>query len=159
MNANDTLSQTLAKHLKSKSWMLALAESCTGGLMAETITRLPGSSQYFDCGVVSYSNDSKIKLLGVSPELLKEYGAVSQEVAMAMAQGLLERSSAQIGLSITGIAGPEGGSDTKPIGLVYFGLALRNTPPHYQEKHFQGDRQAIRNQAAHFALEYLLSSL
>ena len=114
--------KTLLDACLRKRWMIATAESCTGGLLAGSLTEIPGSSDVFDRGFVTYSNSAKVELLGVSPSTLAEFGAVSREVAAEMANGALERSEAQIALSITGIAGP-GGSGTKPEGLVCFGLA------------------------------------
>lgn len=159
MNNLQKLSETLGSKLKAKSYFLALAESCTGGLVAETITNVPGSSAYFDCGVISYSNESKMELLGVPAELLEAHGAVSPEVAIAMAKGLLQRSQAEIALSITGIAGPDGGSIEKPVGLVYFGVSQKGQVPQYKENHFSGDRLSIREQAAQAVLEYLINFL
>lgn len=159
MNNLQKLSETLGSKLKAKSYFLALAESCTGGLVAETITNVPGSSAYFDCGVISYSNESKMELLGVPAELLEAHGAVSPEVAIAMAKGLLQRSQAEMVLSITGIAGPDGASTKKPVGLVYFGLSQKGQTPQSKENHFSGNRLSIREQAAQAALEYLINFL
>lgn len=110
--------------LRQRGWRLATAESCTGGLVAAAITDLAGASHVFDCGFVTYSNAAKAELLGVRPDTLNAHGAVSEAVAAEMAQGALERSDAQIAVSVTGIAGP-GGSDHKPEGRVCFGLAHR----------------------------------
>jgi nicotinamide-nucleotide amidase len=107
---------------------VATAESCTGGLVAATLTEIPGSSAVVERGFVTYSNESKVELLGVDPTLIAQHGAVSDEVALAMAQGALARSRADIAVSITGIAGPGGATPTKPVGLVYFGL-VRNGHP------------------------------
>jgi nicotinamide-nucleotide amidase len=109
--------------LKGRGWMLATAESCTGGMIATTLTELAGSSAAFERGFVTYSNEAKIEMLGVDPNLIEAHGAVSEEVARAMAVGALARSNAQIAVSVTGIAGP-GGSDHKPEGRVCFGLAF-----------------------------------
>ena len=153
------LSERLGLKLKAKFWTLALAESCTGGLLAAALTQVPGSSQWFECGVVSYSNAAKIKLLHVDESVLAEHGAVSEASARLMAEGALAVSSAQLALSITGIAGPEGGSTLKPVGLVYFGLSSQGNSTQIKEQHFQGDRAAIRAQSVHYALECLLSVL
>jgi len=110
--------------LKARGWMMATAESCTGGLIAGAITEVPGSSAVFDRGFVTYSNAAKIDMLGVSPATLDAHGAVSEEVAAEMARGALDRSAAQVAVAVTGIAGP-GGSDHKPEGRVCFGLATR----------------------------------
>ncbi len=141
--------------LRQRSLTLAVAESCTGGLVAHRITNVPGSSDYFDRGVVSYSNRSKMDLLGVSKEALATNGAVSEEVALEMAEGVRERSGTDFGISTTGIAGPGGGTDEKPVGLVYIGLAA--TASSQVEKLFaNGSRKENKYDAATDALEYLI---
>ncbi len=149
-----TLEDALAVLLNKYGSTIAVAESCTGGLLAQMLTSIPGSSSYFQRGWVTYSNRSKIEDLGVPPELLQTPGAVSEPVAMAMAQGALRRAGSQWALSITGIAGPEGGTDEKPVGLVYIGLAgpegtivRRNV--------FTGDRGGIRRRSAQMAMTIL----
>lgn len=112
--------------LRARGWMLATAESCTGGMIAAAITDVPGSSAVFDRGFITYSNDAKTRMVGVPPELIAAHGAVSEEVAEAMAQGALARSDAQVAVSVTGIAGP-GGSEFKPEGRVCFGLATEGS--------------------------------
>ncbi|MGA2264255.1 MAG: competence/damage-inducible protein A, partial [Acidobacteriota bacterium] len=121
--ADETLEQVVGRMLRQSGRSLALAESCTAGMIASTITRVPGSSDYFRGGILCYSNELKIKLCRVKPELLELNGAVSGEVAEALARGVREVACSSIGLAVTGIAGPAGGSEQKPVGLVYFGLA------------------------------------
>lgn len=154
--------ETVVGHLLDEhSLQLAVAESCTGGLIAQRITNVPGSSRYFLGGVVSYSNRLKTTYLGVDQQLLDRHGAVSREVAEAMASGVLIQSGADIGLAVTGIAGPEGGTQEKPVGTVYIGIATPggNWVSKFQ---FDGDRQMIREMTAQTALDlvrkYLLQS-
>jgi nicotinamide-nucleotide amidase len=122
----DELLAALADALRTRGWMMATAESCTGGLVAGACTSLAGSSDWFDRGFVTYSNDAKTDLLGVDHGLIRQHGAVSEEVARAMAAGALAHSKAQLVLAITGIAGPGGGSPGKPVGTVWFGYGLRH---------------------------------
>lgn len=131
-----------------------MAESCTGGLLGAKITNVPGSSSYFKEGVICYSNQSKCRILGVSPITLKRYGAVSKQAVLEMARGIKNMAQSDYGLSISGIAGPTGGTKTKPVGLIYIGLA---TPKDilYQKHLFHGDRQTIRERAALAALDFL----
>lgn len=139
---------------------VALAESCTGGLVAAAITAIPGASDILEAGIVSYSNDAKKELLGVHDDVLDTFGAVSVATAWAMAQGILSRTSADVGVAITGIAGPAGGSDRKPVGHVVFARAMRDCDPDDVKADFRdfGDlgRDEIRHQAALCALELLL---
>jgi nicotinamide-nucleotide amidase len=139
--------------LKQRNWVLTLAESCTGGWAGQTVTSIPGSSIWFDRGFVTYSNLAKTEMLGVSPETLATYGAVSEETAMAMACGALKHSHAQIAAAITGIAGPDGGSDEKPVGTVWFAWAAPNELLKTDIHHFTGDRESIRRQAVETALQ------
>src|SRR5262249_45856777 len=126
---------------RQRGWMIATAESCTGGLIAATLTEIAGSSDVVDRGFVTYSNEAKSDLLGVPATLIAEHGAVSAEVASAMAAGALNRSRAAIAVAVTGIAGPGGGSPEKPVGLVYIGLARRDQPEPSVERHvFDGRR-------------------
>lgn len=145
----------LADALLARSWQLALAESCTGGMIAAACTDLVGSSNWFERGFVTYSNASKTELLGVSEALLAEHGAVSEPVAAAMVQGALCNSHAQIAASVTGIAGPGGATVGKPVGMVCFGFA---SPAGVRSctQYFEGDRAAVRQQAMDFALNILL---
>ena len=139
---------------------LAVAESCTGGLVAGALTEIPGSSDVFDRGWVTYSNEAKTELLGVSSEIIDTFGAVSIAVAWAMAQGALERSDADVAVAVTGIAGPDGGSEKKPVGTVVFARARRGADPKeiVADQHNFGDlgRSEIRRQAVRCALELLM---
>lgn len=145
----------LGVRLRQQALVLALAESCTAGGVAYSVTSIPGSSVYFDRGFVTYSNEAKQEMLGVSLDLLVQHGAVSEAVALAMAEGALKFSQANVALAITGIAGPGGGSVEKPVGCVWFGLAAHHKPAQSICKHFSGDRQSIREQAIAFSLEAL----
>jgi nicotinamide-nucleotide amidase len=162
MNSID-YAKTLAPLLLAQGWKLALAESCTGGLVCATLTELPGSSDWFERGYITYSNQAKTECLGVSEELLKTFGAVSEPVAKAMAQGAQINSGVALAISITGIAGPSGGTKDKPVGTVCFGWAIRNEAGENvtttQTKLFIGDRQSIRQQATEHALAGLLQIL
>ncbi len=151
------LTEQLGKALKKKSWLLTTAESCTGGGIAETVTSIPGSSQWFDRGFVCYSNTAKQEMLGVSTATLTREGAVSEATAKEMAEGALNSSQAQIAVSTTGIAGPEGGFENKPIGTVWIAFARRDFPTQVQHHLFHGDRQTVRAKTVQVALEGLLA--
>ena len=154
------LAERLVKEAIAKGVIIATAESCTGGLVSGAITSVAGSSTMFDRGFVTYSNDAKAELLGVSPDLIKRYGAVSTEVAIAMAEGALNHSKATLSVAITGIAGPGGGSVEKPVGLVHFATALKGQDTRPFEKRFGTiSRDAIRHGAVHASLQALLSRL
>jgi nicotinamide-nucleotide amidase len=150
----ETLEQVVGELLKFKGYTLATAESCTGGRLAGRITDVPGSSEYFLEGVVAYSNDAKVSLLGVPGKLIQEYGAVSPEVAEAMAIGIRRRAHSTVGVGITGIAGPGGGTVAKPVGLVYIGLA-DEVQSSSRKFIFPGDRQFIRTLAVNAALDMI----
>jgi nicotinamide-nucleotide amidase len=150
----DVQVQALATALFVKQWQLALAESCTGGLIAAACTDLAGSSAWFERGFVTYSNAAKIDMLGVPAALIAEHGAVSEPVARAMVQGALQRSHAHIAASVTGIAGPSGASTNKPVGMVCFGFATHQTLT-TETLYFTGGRAAVRKQAAVHALRRL----
>ena len=150
--------QTLANNLSTQNLKVTCAESCTGGLLAANLTRLPGSSAWFDMGFVTYSNEAKQQMLNVNPTTLAHYGAVSEEVVREMALGALISSKADYALSISGIAGPAGGSEDKPVGLVWFGLASKKRI-WAESKIFNGDRDQIRAQAVQHAVQLLLSKL
>lgn len=137
-------------------WRLATAESCTGGLVASSITALAGSSDWFERGYVTYSNQAKSEDIGVDARLIEQHGAVSEEVARAMAQGAKQSSRSNVTLSITGIAGPTGGSTEKPIGTIWFAWALHDGSVVAEKKLFSGDREAIRVQACDYSLARLL---
>jgi nicotinamide-nucleotide amidase len=143
--------------LTKKKFRIALAESCTGGLVCQHLTNIPGSSVWFDRGFVTYSNESKIELLKVSQDTLLKFGAVSKEVASEMALGALNESHAQIALSITGIAGPSGGSIEKPVGTVFFAIAYQNKIIFNASKVFPGSRENIRESSCLFALNQVLA--
>ena len=151
---DETLISKIGRLLSSRGGKLAVAESCTGGLLGKLITDLPGSSNYFWGGIISYSNEAKQSILGVKEETLKAYGAVSREAAREMAQGMLKTSGADFALSITGIAGPDGGSSEKPVGLVYIALAYNNGCD-VKELRFGLDRDLIRILSAKSALDLL----
>lgn len=149
----------LGRRLAAAKATLAVAESCTGGLVAKRITDIPGSSGWFDRGLVTYSNRAKQELLGVPPEGLSRFGAVSRETAEAMARGLMVMTPADWGVAVTGIAGPDGGSPEKPVGLVWIGWIRRGHPPEVQAFQFAGGREQVRTQAADAALAGLLGRL
>ncbi len=156
------LAHELAEQLRTKNLKITLAESCTGGLLAAQLTDLSHASQWFDRGFVTYSNEAKTELIGVSPTLIENHGAVSEEVAQAMARGALANSRAQVSIAITGIAGPGGGTANKPVGMVCFawGIAHKGLINiHSKTKQFSGDRQMVREQACVFALQELLRLL
>jgi nicotinamide-nucleotide amidase len=134
---------------------IAIAESCTGGLIGHRLTQVPGSSAYVDRGIVSYSNEAKIDLLGVPADTIDRHGAVSAEVAGAMAKGVRERSGVSIGLSVTGIAGPGGATPTKPVGLVYVALDAKNGDAITREHRFHGDRSVVKQRSSQAALDLL----
>ncbi len=136
--------ETLLAACRARGVILATAESCTGGLIAAALTAIAGSSDVVDRGFVTYSNEAKHDLVGVPMDLIARYGAVSEEVARAMASGALQRSRAGIAVSVTGVAGPGGGSAEKPVGLVCFGLAQTGQPVQTDRQVFPGDRTAIR---------------
>jgi nicotinamide-nucleotide amidase len=142
----------LLEACRRQGWMLATAESCTGGLIAATLTEIAGSSDVLDRGFVTYSNQAKMDMLGVPEVLLAAHGAVSEPVARAMADGALARSQAAIAVAVTGVAGPGGGSVEKPVGLVWFGLAQRGQAVASERAVFPGDRAAIREGAVRRAL-------
>jgi nicotinamide-nucleotide amidase len=146
---------------RERKLKLATAESCTGGLIAAALTEIPGSSDVFERGFVTYSNEAKIDLLGVAKELIARHGAVSEAAAEAMALGALENSRAHLALAVSGIAGPDGGSADKPVGTVYFALARDERPVKIVRKNFSSDldRSDIRTQAAAFGLEMLLEAI
>jgi len=150
----ETIEEVVGMYLVMKQKTLATAESCSGGLLSERLTRVPGSSDFFLGGAVCYSNELKTKFAGVPPSLLEEHGAVSRPVAQALAEGIRRRTGASIGIGITGIAGPSGGTPQKPVGLVFIGLAdERGTE--VREFRFPGDRERVRLLSSQFALEML----
>jgi len=150
-----TTSKTVAKLLSARHQTLATAESCTGGLLSHTLTNIPGSSNFYRGGVVAYANDIKVRFIGVPAGLIQKYGAVSAQVARAMAEGIRKKTKADFSLAVTGIAGPSGGTRTKPVGLVFIaGATLRQTS--LKRFIFKGTRLQIKAQAAKAALGLLL---
>ncbi len=164
MDKLHTLAETLGAALKERGYMLILAESCTGGMVAEAVTSVAGSSAWFDRAYITYSNQSKIDLLNVLSETLNHYGAVSEQTAIEMALGCINKarlndSENLIAGSITGIAGPSGGTAQKPVGTVCFAWVGLDLPMQSQTKFFSGNRQQIRQQATVFMLENLIQRL
>ncbi|MEO6307123.1 MAG: competence/damage-inducible protein A [Nitrospiraceae bacterium] len=151
----DTMEEVVGRELTKRRLMLSVAESCTGGLIGHRLTQVAGSSAYVDRGAVCYSNRAKTEMLGVPEELIARYGAVSKEVAAAMACGIRERANVSVGLSVTGIAGPGGGTETKPVGLVYVGLDDGTGRPIAREFRFHGDRNVIKQRSSQAALDVL----
>jgi nicotinamide-nucleotide amidase len=156
--STQALCARLAQVLQARGWTLATAESCTGGLIAAACTDLAGSSNWFERGFVTYSNAAKTELLGVDPALLAQHGAVSEVVVRAMAFGAVRRSQAQVGVAVTGIAGPAGGSPDKPVGTVWFGFQV-NGQLTSETCRFDGDRAAVRAATVRHALQRLLQLL
>ncbi|MDE2401113.1 MAG: CinA family protein [Burkholderiales bacterium] len=150
------LAADVAEQLLARGWRLATAESCTGGLIAATCTELSGSSQWLDRGWVTYSNAAKTDLLGVDAGLIEDHGAVSEAVARAMAEGALQRSTAEVAVAVTGIAGPTGGSPDKPVGTVWLAWAVQGSLTQALRCHFDGDRAAVRHATVAQALRGVL---
>lgn len=147
----------LLKICEGKGLKIATVESCTGGLLAGLLTAIPGSSAVVERGYVTYSNEAKAEEVGVDPALIETHGAVSQQVAEAMAKGALDHAPVDLTASITGVAGPGGGTAAKPVGLVYIGAALRGDGVEVRENRFDGDRDAIREESVRVALDMLLT--
>lgn len=147
------LAQTIAAALVERGLMLVAAESCTGGWIAKILTDLPGSSAWFECGVVAYSYEAKEALLGVNPHTLEHHGAVSQETAVEMVSGALARYGASVAVAVTGVAGPSGGTREKPVGTVWIAWKRRGGYARAELFHFGGDREAVRRQTVARALE------
>jgi len=160
--SNEELQQLAAElgdRLRVRGWMLATAESCTGGWAGQLLTALPGSSQWYERGFITYANAAKIEMLGVPAATLDQYGAVSEETASAMAAGALAHSHAQATLAISGIAGPGGGTPQKPVGLVCYGWALEDGTLMSSTCRLDGDREEIRSRAVAAALRGLIDLL
>jgi nicotinamide-nucleotide amidase len=153
------LVERLAAALTARGWLMATAESCTGGWIAKCCTDRAGSSDWFESGVVSYSNRAKQDMLGVSGATLARAGAVSREAALEMAEGVQRRTGTQAAVAVTGIAGPDGGSADKPVGTVWFGWALAGRSAEAERLVFAGDREAVRRQTVAHALQGLLYRL
>ncbi len=153
------LAHIVGQKLHAKGWMLATAESCTGGWVAQVVTAIPGSSAWFDRGFVTYSNRSKQDMLGVSPTTLDAHGAVSEETVKEMAGGALTHSQAHISVALSGIAGPGGGSPKKPVGTVCIGWAMVDGEPLSTTCRLSGDREEVRSRAVAAALRGLIELL
>ena len=151
-----TLTEALGEKLLFHKMILTTVESCTGGLLSAQITNTPGSSNWFDRGFITYSNQSKIDCVKVKKNTIEKFGAVSQQTADEMALGGINNSQGNIALSITGIAGPKGGSQLKPIGTIFFGIAKKENIIFQQKVFFEGNREEIRKKAVLFALNQLL---
>ena len=158
-NPTTRLAADLGGKLKAMKRSVATVESCTGGGIARMITAVPGSSQWFERGFVTYSNAAKVEMVGVERELIESHGAVSLEVAVAMAEGGIRFSHADYCIAVTGVAGPEGGTEQKPVGTVCFAWAGTEQKPVSEQNHFDGDRHAIREQSVAHALTRLLALL
>lgn len=152
------IARKLGGVLKQEGLKIVTAESCTGGGISQAITEIPGSSAWFDRGFVTYSNDAKVQMLKVNQSTLEKYHAVSKQVAIEMVNGALANSDADMAVSVTGIAGPDGGSEEKPIGTVFIALALRGGASNCFLQQFSGDRSEIREQTILFALNQCLNS-
>lgn len=157
--AIEDLASALGSRLKNQQLMLTTAESCTGGGIAEAVTRIAGSSAWFDRGFVTYSYESKVDLLGVKRESLLDHGAVSEQIAVQMVEGAIARSRAQVAVAVTGIAGPDGGLPDKPVGTVWFAWKFPKKSINSEVCHFHGNREAVRNQTVVHALRKLLHNL
>lgn len=160
----ERLAERLGAELRAQHLMLATAESCTAGGIGFAVTLVPGSSAWYERGFITYSNEAKQQVLGVSPAYLRDFGAVSEPVARSMALGALSHSAAQVALAVTGIAGPDGGTASKPVGTVCFAWALRRDPASApwvktDTKRLEGDRAAVRTQSIVIALETLIGLL
>jgi len=145
--------RAIAELLLARSQSVVTAESCTGGWIAKVLTDVPGSSAWFECGVVAYSYEAKEALLGVHPQTLERTGAVSQETAIEMVSGALARYGASVAVAVTGVAGPGGGTSDKPVGTVWIGWKRRGGYAHAELFHFDGDREAVRRQTVAAALD------
>jgi nicotinamide-nucleotide amidase len=155
------LSARVGRLLRQARWSLATAESCTAGWISKAVTDIPGSSQWFGTGYVTYSNAAKTRELGVPRRTLERHGAVSSETVQAMARGALRRARADIAIAVSGIAGPDGGVPGRPVGTVWFAIALRRGSPRHAtaRKHFRGDREAVRRKSVAHALSMLAREL
>ena len=149
----------LGEALLERGWRMATAESCTGGWIAQSVTAIAGSSDWFEAGLVTYSNAAKVSLLGVDPMTIERHGAVSGETAAAMAAGAIAVTGADLAVAVTGVAGPGGGSAAKPVGTVWFGFAGSGRAPRAECRRFDGDRRAVRAQTVAVALAGLAAML
>ncbi|MGE5168861.1 MAG: CinA family protein [Rudaea sp.] len=155
----EQLAAAVGDALRARGWRLATAESCTGGLVAGVVTSVAGSSTWFERGYVTYSNAAKHEMLGVATALITAHGAVSEPVARAMVEGAMARSGAECALSVTGVAGPGGGTPAKPVGTVCFGWLVPDRAPVVATRQFPGDREAVRAASVDAALAGLLALL
>jgi nicotinamide-nucleotide amidase len=153
------LSENVGRALSARGLMLATAESCTGGWVGQVMTMIPGSSEWYERGFITYTYLSKMEMLGVQSGTLDAFGAVSEQTALEMSRGALERSRAHVALSITGVAGPGGGTPDKPVGTVCFGWSFLDGRNHVETLCFPGDRDAVRRQTVHHTLTRLLDQL
>ena len=153
------LAEKVGAALKSRRLMLATAESCTGGWIAEAVTMVPGSSEWFERGFVTYTYISKREMLGVKEATLDKHGAVSEEAVRQMVEGALASSHAQVAVAVSGVAGPSGGTPDKPVGTVCFAWCTKDVNPRAEMKHFSGDREAVRRKSAEHALKGVLELL
>ena len=149
--------ESLAQILLERNWKATAAESCTAGMVSAKLTRLPGSSAWFDMGISVYSNEAKARLLAVGQDILSQYGAVSEQTAIAMCRGVMGMAKADLAVSVTGVAGPSGGAPGKPVGTVWFAAGTRRGV-FAKKKVFPGDRDAVREAAARFAVAMLLEA-
>ncbi len=154
----DRISKQAHNKLIKRNQTIAVAESCTGGLLSSALTKNPGASNYFLLGVVAYSNNSKVRILGIPQKIISKYGAVSSQVTVLMAQNIRKKAKADLGISITGLAGPGGASANKPVGLVFICLAGKNKNI-CREFYFRGSRQDIREKSTQEALRLLCAHL
>jgi nicotinamide-nucleotide amidase len=153
------LAERVGRKLKAAGRRLVTAESCTAGWVAKALTDVPGSSQWFECGYVTYSDTAKVRDLGVAPRTLESFGAVSEQAVREMAEGALRVSGAQVALAVSGIAGPDGGTPDKPVGTVWFCAAAREEPATEiiaEEQHFDGDRAFVRSRSVEYGLRLIL---
>lgn len=153
------IAQKILESARKKKLKIATAESCTGGMIAAALTDIPGSSDVFERGFVTYSNEAKMEMLGVADWIIGLNGAVSAQTAEAMARGAIENSQADVAVAVTGIAGPGGGTAQKPVGLVYIGIAVKGKSLQWKKCVFSGDRTVIRKKATHRALELLQQAI
>lgn len=158
-NALYELAERAGQALQSRGLMLATAESCTGGWIAEAVTMIPGSSAWFERGFVTYTYISKREMLGVQASTLEQHGAVAEPVVLEMVEGALKASHAQIAVAVSGVAGPSGGTPQKPVGTVCFAWGLKDRPAFAQTLQFPGDREAVRRASVMHALETLIHTL
>lgn len=159
MSNRHLLAEKVGETLKKRGLMLAAAESCTGGGVAYALTSIAGSSEWFERGFVTYTNLAKQEMLAVSEEILQAHGAVSEQTVLAMAQGAIDHSAAKVALAISGIAGPGGATEQKPVGMVCFAWVYDGQNQRSEVQYFSGDRQAVREQAIEYALEGVLELL